>query len=517
MIAVGSKVGNIRVVAPLGEGGMGEVWVGFDEKLKREVALKAIRADRLDAGRRARFLYEARILSQLEHPHIPRLFEHLEQEDNDYLVIELVRGQNLRQALGDGIAAPLKLHLAEQVAETLAAAHAQGIIHRDLKLDNVMLTDDGEVKVLDFGLARTAGHASSRRAIPELEPATAGADSPAASIVPTSYVKTEIGAVVGTPTSMSPEQARGESASPASDMYSLGLLLQELFMEKPPYEPGLSQGVLMIRAEEGDTLPVSGLEPDLSELIQRLKARVPGDRPSAAEAAARLRWIRGKPRRRRRFLTAAAVALAVVLGGVKYTLDLRRERNQAIAARREAEQVADFMIEIFEVSDPFGRNPAELTARELLDVSARRVREELADQPRIQVRLMIHLGVVHTHMGLFDVGVPLLEEAREISGQHLGESRETASAVCALARALLFQEQWKAFEPLAHECLALRERVLPPDDPVLADSCEMVARIHLEHGDFSRAEEYLLRSLALRVRGSRLTPRCHRHRLGAPL
>ena len=156
MTLVGTTIGRIRVVAPLGKGGMGEVWVGYDETLKRKVALKAIRGDRrLDAETKARFLREARILSQLDHPGICQIHDLIEgDDDSDFLVLELIEGKTLKEALEeDELDGPFRLHVAERVTQALVAAHAKGVAHRDLKPENVMLSPDGGVKVLDFGLA----------------------------------------------------------------------------------------------------------------------------------------------------------------------------------------------------------------------------------------------------------------------------------------------------------------------------------------------------------------------------
>ena len=279
MITSGDRIGHVRVNGLLAEGGMGAVYAGFDEKLQRPVALKAIRGDRLNAAARARFLAEARILSQLDHPNVCRIHGYLENGEEDFLVLELIRGRTLREGLASGE----RLAVAEGVARALEAAHERGIVHRDLKPANVMITGDGQVKVLDFGLAHSDGAQESD----------------------------EDAALVGTPASMSPEQARGEPATMASDACALGLLLQELFTGQPAYEPGLSDDLLLVKAADGDTLPVRGIDPDLATLIRRLKAQAPEARPTAAAAAERLAWIRGKPRRRRLRLLAVAVTVAI--------------------------------------------------------------------------------------------------------------------------------------------------------------------------------------------------------------
>ena len=153
---VDTRVSHYRRLDRLGAGGMGEVYVGVDETLKRRVALKAVHSEqRLQAESKTRFLREAQILSQLDHPNICRVYDYIEDERRDWLVLELIEGKNLRLALQGGLDWSARLKIAEQIADVLVVTHAAGIVHRDLKPGNVMITDSGAVKVLDFGLARS--------------------------------------------------------------------------------------------------------------------------------------------------------------------------------------------------------------------------------------------------------------------------------------------------------------------------------------------------------------------------
>jgi serine/threonine protein kinase len=153
---LGTKIQQFRVVNLLGRGGMGEVYAGYDEKLERKVALKTLHTEnRLDPEAKARFLREARILSQLAHPGICQIFDFIETDAFDVLVLELIRGRNLREALKEGMGPREQLQIAQELTAVLIAAHAKGVIHRDLKPDNAMLTEEGRVKVLDFGLSRS--------------------------------------------------------------------------------------------------------------------------------------------------------------------------------------------------------------------------------------------------------------------------------------------------------------------------------------------------------------------------
>ena len=152
---VGRMVGTIRLTGVLGGGGMGKVYRGIDEKLGRTVAVKAILSGQMsDGDARGRFLREAQVLSRLNHPNICQVYDHIEADENDYLVLELVEGESLKEVIRRGLPRKTALAIAEQLAEVLTVTHARGIVHRDLKPDNVMFTADGAVKVLDFGLAR---------------------------------------------------------------------------------------------------------------------------------------------------------------------------------------------------------------------------------------------------------------------------------------------------------------------------------------------------------------------------
>ncbi|MBV9497116.1 MAG: serine/threonine protein kinase, partial [Acidobacteria bacterium] len=356
----GRRLGHIRVERILGQGGMGDVYEGFDEKLMRRVALKALHRDqRLDDEARARLIREARTLSQLDHPNICRIHDYIEGHDADVLVLELIEGQTLQRAIEDGMSRAEKLRIAHAIAEVLVIAHRANIVHRDLKPENIMLTRSGQVKVLDFGLARWVERQSSGklRAV-KMQPAplTATSDEKwyAFDLEHTQVMgehsrirnfresdlpaATAAGVTVGTPMFMSPEQARGEALSPASDMYSFGLLLQTLFTSEDPYPSHSTGREVMLKAARGESLPVVGVDREVAALIVSLKALAPTDRPTAVDAVARLREIAEKPKRLARRAALAAAIVLVVLAAWKYTVDLRRERTAALTAKKEAVQ-----------------------------------------------------------------------------------------------------------------------------------------------------------------------------------
>lgn len=333
---------------------MGEVYRGFHEKLERRVAVKTIRSEhRLSGELKSRFLREARLLSKLGHPGICQVYDLIETPEADFLVLEYVEGRTLKQIEPGELSFEQKLRLAEKTATALAAAHHERIVHRDLKADNVMFTAGGEVKVLDFGIARSVAESGSRSVLDssiEVRRLTEGADL------------TQHGALIGTAKAMSPEQAEGGRVTMASDLYSLGILLQELFTGEPAYEAA-NPVALLAQVVRAETRPIEGIDPDLTRLIHDLQSLDPRRRPTAEQTAERLRWILDEPqrRRRRRLVAAAAVAaftlLAALLAVVSYlAIDARNSREDADRRRAQAEQLIGFMLgDLRPKLEPLGR------------------------------------------------------------------------------------------------------------------------------------------------------------------
>lgn len=303
-LAPGQRIRNIRVERLLGAGGMSEVWRGYDEKLQRPVALKVVHARRrLDPVARARFLREAQILSSLEHPGICKAYGLEEADGEDVLVMEVVDGMPLHEVRGLDHGA--KLAVGEAIADVLAVAHRHGIVHRDLKPQNVMRTPAGGVKVLDFDLAHRLG----------TDPAEGTfAQAPGVARPGDRSTATPGGALVGTVGYMSPEQATGDPLTTASDLYSLGIVLHELFTGRRAYVEAPSLEARLLKVSLADTLPVEGVEPALAELVESLEDLDPGRRPPADEVARRLRELRGAGGRARRARAVVATAARWVAG-----------------------------------------------------------------------------------------------------------------------------------------------------------------------------------------------------------
>jgi serine/threonine protein kinase/Tol biopolymer transport system component len=315
---LGRTIGPYRVLGLLGGGGMGVVYKAEDTRLSRTVALKFLPPELTrDPEAKARFMQEARAASSLDHPNLCTILELGETPDGRlYLAMPCYDGETLRRKIERG---PLPVaeaaDLAEQVARGLAKAHRNGIIHRDVKPANLIVTGDGVVKILDFGLAKLAGSAAMTRT----------------------------GSSMGTPAYMSPEQARGDEVDPRTDLWSLGVVLYEMLAGRRPFRGEGEQAVIHAILNQrprplGELRPET--PPELARIADRLLARDPGDRyASAEEVFAGLRAFRGEmltgtmltrpavPRRTAPWVWAIAVAALLLVAGGAGIWTLARGRQ----------------------------------------------------------------------------------------------------------------------------------------------------------------------------------------------
>jgi serine/threonine protein kinase/Tol biopolymer transport system component len=255
-----AQIGPYQVVREIGRGGMGVVYLARDTKLDRDVAIKALPDDwAADADRLARFEREARSLAQLNHPNIAGIYGVEEQNDRRFLILEYVEGETLADRLGAGpIPADEVLELAVEIAAGVEAAHEAGVVHRDLKPDNIKVTPDGKVKVLDFGLAKAD----------QVICGTASADAPT---VTTPRSPTIPGAILGTAPYMSPEQARGRPVDKRTDIWSYGVILYEMLTGINPFVgETVSDSIGAVIHKEVD---LERLPPDLPPMVRHVIRR----------------------------------------------------------------------------------------------------------------------------------------------------------------------------------------------------------------------------------------------------
>jgi adenylate cyclase len=303
-LALDTRIGSYQIVAALATGGMGQVYRARDTRLGRDVAIKFLPEGALgDQTLVDRFLGEARAASGLNHPNIVTIHEIGESPHGRFIAMELVQGVTLRQLVAERPAIPEVVDIARQVARALTVAHAAGIVHRDIKPENIMVRDDGLVKLLDFGLARV---------LPEVE---------GGSSVGTVTPVTGHGVLLGTIQYMSPEQTRADRITPATDVFSMGIVLYELATGRHPFWSESLVGFLHAIAFDTPLAPARQ-EPrvpvDLDDLILRMLRKDPSRRPTAAQAEAML----GQPT------------------GVRAASGARLARSRRITVGRDAELAA---------------------------------------------------------------------------------------------------------------------------------------------------------------------------------
>jgi len=358
------RIGKFEILAELGAGGMGVVYRARDTRLRREVALKVIRPDRAPSrALRTRFLHECRAAAALNHPGIATLFEADETENGElYFAAELVTGETLnRRQARQPFSTDELLTLGHQLAEALAAAHAENIVHRDIKPSNLMITTAGSLKVLDFGLARLDDG---------LDPATANGDAAE------TRSRTVAGMILGTPAYMSPEQAAGEEAHASADLFSAGAVLYEMATGQLAFgAPSAHESMRRVLAEEPTPIPTLAptVPDDLVTLIERCLIKDADRRPSAAELAKGLGALRaqtasgvtlpaGRPRRRRRIKQGLAWVSGIVVLAVVGIVALKGSREPSLAfEQRDRVLIAD-------VDNQTGEPVFDLALRTALEV-----------------------------------------------------------------------------------------------------------------------------------------------------
>ena len=301
-----TTLGHYRLDSQLGQGGMGEVFLAFDTRLNRQVAIKVMRAREGHLANADRFLREARAVSSLNHPNIVIIHDFGQTPDGDHFIVqEFIDGETLRKFLVTPMALDKIVAMGMQIARALAAAHGAGIVHRDIKPDNIMVRADGYLKVLDFGLARVV------ETDVEVETTHTNYD-------------TAPGTLLGTMAYLSPEQASGRPAGPAADIFAMGIVLYEMATGKRPFLAPTGMGVVAAILSE-HPVPIARMNPlmppALDDLVMRMLKKQAERRPSAQEVEQHLEFllaVGGGPS------TAAGTARAANVGRETQRTQLRR-------------------------------------------------------------------------------------------------------------------------------------------------------------------------------------------------
>ena len=577
----GTQLGPYRVIRRIGHGGMGAVYLAEREDFKKRVALKVVKRGMDTEEILQRFRSERQILAALDHPNMAQLLDGgMTDEGLPFFVMEYIEGIPIDEYCDRhklGITDRLKLF--RNVCDAVQYAHQNLIVHRDLKPSNILVTNDGQVKLLDFGIAKV------------LNPNLSAAE----------VAVTREDVRLMTPEYASPEQILGQPITTASDVYSLGVILYELLTGHRPYhlradskvdmekailqaEPTRpSTAITRIEKFSGDNGQTSAITPqivsaargtqterlrrhlrgDLDNIVMMALRKEPARRYPSAEHLSEdvRRYMNGLPveaapdsfgyraqkfmQRHRYGVLASFLILASLIGGLGAALWQARiaqeERDIARLEAEKAEQVTEFVVSVFAVSNPSESRGQSITAQEILDRGAARIDAELSDQPEVQAKLMDVMGRVYQSLGLYRAAGPLLERAlAERRALYGDQHREVATSLHNLAlwhyvqgeydaaEALLREAQgitlppsqahnllraniahtlglvlhaesnYDEAEPLYQEALGIREGIYGEESREVATSLNNLGRLNQEQGDYDEAERLFRQALQLR-------------------
>jgi serine/threonine protein kinase/Tfp pilus assembly protein PilF len=529
------RIGSYKILQVIGEGGMGVVYEAEQtEPVSRRVALKIIKLGMDTRQVVARFEAERQALAVMDHPGIAKVLDAgATDAGRPYFVMDLVKGVPLTEYCDlHKLSTAERLELFISLCHAIQHAHHKGVIHRDLKPSNVLVTLQEEVpqpKVIDFGIAKAVGQQLTDKTL-----------------------VTQYGQAIGTPAYMSPEQAEmsGLDVDTRTDLYSLGVMLYELLSGVLPQDKLGSPAAIPYQLREGETPKPSTRLNSLEQGRQRTIAAQRHTDPKSLKTELRrdLDWITMKAMekdRTRRYetpnglamdlqrhldvepviarppstayritkfvsrhkagaLAAMVAAIALVVGSVLATAGMVRANRAEQTAAQEAEaarQVSDFLVDLFQVSDPGEARGNAVTARELLDKAAQRIEVELADQPLVQARLMLIMGQVYESLGLYDRASPMLERGLTVREAAYGrEDIEVAEALFRLAEVFRKQGQYEDAERLYVRAAAIQESRAGPTVPTLGATLTGLGMTYVTQGRFDEAEPFLDRALSIRER-----------------
>jgi serine/threonine-protein kinase len=528
----GKVIGAYRLVRQIGAGGMGNVYLAerADGQFEQKVALKLIKLGLGSEEILKRFQSERQILARLQHPNIARLLDGgLAADGRPFFTMEFVEGKPIDQYCDQHqLTVDERLELFQTVCATVQYAHRNLVVHRDLKPSNILVTEDGAVKLLDFGIAKLLG---------------AGDDAPALTTL------TQIGQRVMTPEYASPEQVRGEPITTASDVYSLGVILYELLSGHRPHqlatrtpaeieklisttEPKKPSTAVNV-SDKAETAATAAISLARNTQPEKLRRQLAGDLDNICLMALRkeperryqsveqflqdlMRHLQGLPvaarpstvgYRAQKFvqrhklgvaMTAAFVLLIAGLVGF-YTWRLANERDRAQLEARKAAQVSAFLADLFKVSDPSAARGRTITARELLDRGAQRLANELADQPEVQAQMMEVTGTVYQSLAQLDSAGALLEKSLAIRRKLPGNVQaDIARTLWVLGKVKVEQGDYHAADSLQRLSLDMRRNLFGNQHEEIAQSLSSLGKIMYQKGKYAEAETLHFEALAIR-------------------
>ncbi len=509
-------LGPYQIEKKIGSGGMGEVFLArrSDGSFDRRVAIKTLNGWLVSPAVKSRFLQEQRLHARLEHPNITRLLDAgVTSQGLPYLVTDYVDGHNIvdfvrsrRPSMRQRVA------LLAQACDAVSFAHSKLVLHRDIKPSNIMVSDAGEVRLLDFGIAKLLSDDSSAPANPT---------APGEQLMTLRYA--------------SPEQIRGQSLDITCDVYALGVVLFELLTDQVPFNADTQWSISEKILNSPVSFPTNHgtqqkLDPDLRAICLKALEKMPADRyASVREMADDLRRYLnyysvearrpGLLSRLRRLLIRHPLAvplsclavLAIVGGGVTAAWQAQRaqvERDLARAQRDRAEQVTQVLVDLFD-SDPYAEADSRrdsVTLREFLVSRANNISDELSDQPQLKAQLMNLLANLLANLSLIQEAEPLAVEALAIQSREAdgGPTLPMAASLSTLGIIRYLQGQYGEAERLHRRSLEIRQTLLPADDPLVVSSLnDLSVSLNEQPSEQKQQEALLLDQTLLKLNISR--------------
>jgi len=517
-------VGSYRLISLVGVGGMGAVWLAerCDGRFERKAAVKFLNVALLGHGGEERFKRESAILGRFSHPHIAEMLDAgVASNGQPYIILEYVEGQPIdRYCDEQNLDIRSRVSLFLDVVGAVAHAHANLIVHRDIKPTNVLVSNDGQVKLLDFGIAKLL-EAEGQEAATLL---TQTGDSPL------------------TPEYAAPEQVTGAPITTATDVYGLGVLLYQLLSGKHPAGTALRTPAALVKAivDTEPLLPSDIVRPftpdaeavtaiaatrastperlsrllrgDLDTIVGKALKKNPEERYASASAMADdlRRYLRHEPisarpdtfayraakfvRRNRVVMGLAVLAFlataAGLIGAVLQARINRQERDVAVRERDRANRIADFMVKMFKVSNPSEARGSSITAREILDKASKEVESGLSKDPEMQAQMMNVMGDVYFNLGLLSESHSLLERTLAVQQRVLGpENPDTLRTASLLGMVLRKEGHPEETEKLDRETLAIQTRVLGPENRDTLATMSGLANALMWEGKTAEAEK----------------------------
>jgi eukaryotic-like serine/threonine-protein kinase len=502
--AIGERIGHYRITGVIGRGGMGVVYraVRADDEYNKEVAIKVAAFGLLTPGMRERFLRERQILANLDHPNIARLLDGGTTPDGaPFVVMEFVAGQPIDgYCASSGLTRLARIGLMIEVARAVDYAHRHLLVHRDLKPDNILVTSEGEPKLLDFGIAKA------------LDPEAVAVDG----------AKTLDAARLMTPDYASPEQVLGGTITTATDVYQLGMLLYLLLVGKRPFNAASAGMAELERAICVTPPPKPDLDADLDRILLQTLEKEPVRRYVSASALAddlqryidgfpvqarKASWtyFTGKFVRRHKLSVSAVGALALLLVGVSIAMTVlaRRAHQQALIASQQAgiaNQTTDFLLRLFQASDPNVGRGDKITARELLDKGAQELKRSGEQDPVVRVRLLDSMGAIYNSLGLSQQAKEMLEESLRLRETKL--PRDDVALADTLSKLGVCEQSLSNFEAarkLHERALNIYRSKLPKNDNRLALERYYLGQISRQQNRLPEAELALREAAAMNI------------------